>query len=132
MNGQGITHVTPITREDIGTLFRTNMKKTHIHLNPHLIRTWTNSVLISKSIDPALRFIYLGHQRNNELAYLASMVPEWRQTLQEKKVLEALEEISKQPGQPEAPKPQLPPLSSQEYEFLRDLLRRLRASGIEP
>jgi hypothetical protein len=132
MDQAGITHVTPIARDDIGTIFRTNVRKTGVHIWPHLIRTWTNTTLASKGIDQQIRWIYLGHQRNYELSYMTQMIPQWRQTFQEKKALEALEEVST-PVQstPETPRPELPPLSNEEHELLRGLLRRFKAAGTQ-
>jgi hypothetical protein len=57
------------------------------------------------------------------------MIPQWRQIFREKKALEALEVVSApKQTEVEAPKPEMD-LSNEEFELLRSLFRRFKASG---
>jgi hypothetical protein len=132
INLAGITHVTPITRDTIGTNFRTNKGKTGIQLYPHLIRTWTNEILAIKGIEKQLRNLYLGHTCGYEMGYIMQLIPHWQQTFREKGALEALDLVASAQKQEKmkAPRPEMG-LSNEEFELLRSLLRRLKESGSE-
>jgi hypothetical protein len=129
INQAGITHVTPITQPTIGTIFRTNKAKTKLYLYPHLIRTWTYTTLGNCGLDELIRNVYLGHQITHTASYTTQMIPQWRQIFREKKALEALEVVSApKQTEVEAPKPEMD-LSNEEFELLRSLFRRFKASG---
>jgi hypothetical protein len=130
INQAGILHVTPITRETIGTVFRTNKRKTGEQINPQLLRTWVNSTLASRGIEKQLRDIYLGHTCGYEMGYIMQLLPQWQRTFRRAKALEALDLMASVHRQEKAPKPELA-LSNQEYELLRSLLRRFKESGAE-
>lgn len=87
----GPRHVAPIGQPTVESFFQTAGVRSGRALSPHKLRTWVNSILISRGIDKTLRDIYLGHSVSYEMGYAMQMVPKWQQTFREAKAMEHLD-----------------------------------------
>jgi hypothetical protein len=87
----GLKHVTPITRETIGSAFQQSQERTGVKLAPHRLRSWVNTVLATRGIDKQLRDVYLGHSCAYEMGYIMQLIPKWQQTFRQAKAMEHLD-----------------------------------------
>lgn len=88
---RGPRHIAPVSKENIVFFFQEAQKRTGVHLSPHFLRTYANSVLASRRIDKQIRDIYLGHSCAYEMGYVMQMIPKWRQDFKEVKAMEHLD-----------------------------------------
>jgi hypothetical protein len=90
----GPKHVAPITRPTVESFFQDAGQRSGRVLSPHKLRSWCNSILISRGIEKSLRDLYLGHTatvQSTEQGYCLNMVSKWRETFQEAKAMEHLD-----------------------------------------
>lgn len=88
---RGLKHVAPVSKENITFFFQQAEKRTGVHLSPHTLRAYANSVLASRRIDKMVRDIFLGHTCAYEQGYIIQMIPKWRQDLREVRAMENLD-----------------------------------------
>ncbi len=121
----GIEHITPFDYSSIQWCFKSAELKTEIHLTPHFLRSWDNSILAAQGIDKQLRDLFLGHLCAYEMNYIIQLIPRWQQTFRDAKALEALDFVAStnekkdESGAKSA-------LSDEDYELLRNLLKKVR------
>lgn len=88
---RGLRHIAPISKENIVWFFQQASERSGVHLSPHYLRTYANSVLASRGVEKLLRDLYLGHSCDCEQGYVVQLLPKWRDTLREVRALEHLD-----------------------------------------
>ena len=123
-------HVSPICKKTIISAFRENGLKVGVHLNPHKIRAWDNSILATRGVDKQLRDVYLGHSCSYEEGYIMQLIPQWQQTFKEAKALENLD-IAGDPLSSYNLEETLQQVSKQQQE-IADLRKQLQERTFSP
>jgi hypothetical protein len=126
----GQVHVEPLDTGAIRWYFKSIELKTGIHLTPHFLRSWDNSILAAQGIDKQLRDLYLGHSCAYEMNYIIQLIPRWQQTFRKAKALEALDFMAstRKPDKTELPGVGSP-LTAEECEQVRQLLKQASKNG---